>query len=273
MADTTPSDRLKRQIEFILEVDKAKQVIRRNYLVDGSRRESDGEHMWYLSLMAMTLAEWGARGTAGIQVGADGESEVGARGTAGPQDGAGILDTPAASGEDTSGMSGKGASGTAGGESEAAAGGSGVSDTSGELDLLQVMRMLLIHDLVEIDAGDTFAYDAAAEVDKLERETRAAERIFGLLPGDQAGQFRGLWDEFEARETAEARFANALDRLAPVLMNVTSGGRLYREAGITADRVLARVASIEEGSAELWAFVKDLVERADADGLFDAEAP
>src|SRR6056297_294642 len=101
-----------------------------------------------------------------------------------------------------------------------------------EVDQLRVIKMLLIHDLVEIDAGDTFAYDTAAHADKAAREQAAADRLFGLLPADQAAEFRALWDEFESRQTPEAKFAGALDRLQPLLHNLYTHGRSWREHGV-----------------------------------------
>lgn len=121
------------------------------------------------------------------------------------------------------------------------------------LDVLRVLKMLILHDLVEIDAGDTFAYDTAGMVNQHEREAKAADRIFGLLPADQAAEFRGYWDEFEARATPEAKFAAAMDRLQPMLLNCATEGAAWKRHGITADRVLARNGHIVEGSAAVWA--------------------
>lgn len=127
------------------------------------------------------------------------------------------------------------------------------------LDLLRVLQMALVHDLVEIDAGDTFVYDEQAALDKPQREQAAAERIFGLLPPDQARQLRALWDEFEARATPEARYAAAMDRLQPILHNYYTQGRAWREHGVTADRVLARNRHMADGAPALWAFVETLI--------------
>jgi putative hydrolase of HD superfamily len=126
--------------------------------------------------------------------------------------------------------------------------------------------MVLIHDIVEIDAGDTYIYDA--QDDKAEREQRAADRIFGLLPADQAQQFRDLWEEFEARQTAEARFASALDRFIPQLHNFHTQGRSWKEHGITSERVLLRNVEISHGSITLWEWTQVLIERAEAEGFF-----
>ena len=134
------------------------------------------------------------------------------------------------------------------------------------VDVLRVLKMLVIHDLVEIDAGDTFAYDEAGRQDQHAREARAADRIFGLLPDDQAAHYRALWDEFEAGGTPDARFAAALDRLQPMLLNCLTEGAAWRRHGITRDRVLARNAHIAEGSSTLWAHARDRVAQAVANG-------
>ncbi|MGH3397149.1 MAG: HD domain-containing protein [Streptosporangiaceae bacterium] len=135
-------------------------------------------------------------------------------------------------------------------------------------DLARVTAMLLVHDLVEVDAGDLIVYASAADQARQEAAERAAaDRIFGLLPDDQAASARGLWDEFEERVTAEARFARALDRLQPMLANIQADGGTWREHGITADQVLAKVALIEDGSPELGRYARDQVERAVSDGI------
>ena len=162
-------ERLHQQLQFLLEVDRLKQVLRRNYLMDGTRRENTAEHSWHITLAVWILAEY---------------SNV-------------------------------------------------------PVDLMHVVKMLLVHDIVEIDAGDTFAYDVAGHEDKDEREQRAADRLFGLLPADQRDEMRALWDEFEALQTPEARFARAVDMLMPMLHNLHSGGKGWRENGVTSDRVLA----------------------------------
>ena len=130
------------------------------------------------------------------------------------------------------------------------------------VDVARVVRMLLIHDVVEVDAGDTYVYDTAGAEAKAEREVRAADRVFGLLPVDQGRELRALWEEFEEGRTAEARFAAALDRLMPVLHNVHTEGRSWREHGITADRVIARNARMSEGSEALWEYARSLIEDA-----------
>ena len=185
--------RLDRQVCFILETDKLKQVLRQTLVSGGEgRRENDAEHSWHLGLMALLLREHAAE----------------------------------------------------------------------PVDLLRVVEMLLVHDLVEIDAGDTFVYDEAAHQDKEEREQRAAVRIFGLLPEDQAGRVRALWEEFEARQTPEARYAAALDRFQPLLLNYQTEGAAWRKHGVRRDQVIARNRHIEEGAPALWAAAQELIAAA-----------
>ncbi len=184
-------DRLKRQIDFILEVDKIKSVFRQSFIADGSRRENDSEHSWHLALMAMILSEY---------------SNV-------------------------------------------------------KIDVSKVIYMVLIHDIVEIDAGDTYAYDDEGNKTKEEREIKAAERIFNILPEDQAVEIRELWDEFEEGVTPEAKFAAALDRMQPVLLNDISGGITWKEHGVNKDKVVNRNSAMDEGASELWSYCKNLIEK------------
>ena len=134
------------------------------------------------------------------------------------------------------------------------------------VDPLRVVKMVLVHDVIEIDAGDTFCYDADANLDRAERETRAAERLFGLLPADQGGEMRALWEEFEEGATPEARFAVALDRLQPLLQNFHNQGGTWRLHGITRSRVLARMDPIRTGAPELWPAVERMIGEACAAG-------
>ena len=192
-------DRLSRQLDFIVEVDELKHVLRQTLLIRDRRQENDAEHSWHLALMAVLLAEHAAS----------------------------------------------------------------------EIDLPRVVKMVLIHDLVEIDAGDTFAYDEEAHADKEDRERAAAERIFNLLESDQAVELRALWDEFEARETGDSRFAAALDRLQPLLLNYHAGGDTWRKHDVRRHQVVARNRHIEDGSPALWAYASDLIDRAVAEGKLD----
>lgn len=194
---SAPADRLARQIEFLVEVDKLKEVLRRTVVTQSRRSENSAEHTWHLCLVVVTLAEHA---------------------------------------------------------------------NSPRLDLLRVLRMLLIHDLVEIDAGDTFAYDAAAMVGQHDREARAAERIFGLLPPDQAAEYRALWDEFEAHTTPEAQFALACDRFQAMLLNARTEGHAWKKHGVTHDRVLARNAAVQHGSHAIWEYATRMIEESVAKG-------
>jgi len=131
-----------------------------------------------------------------------------------------------------------------------------------DLDLLHVIKLLLAHDLVEIDAGDTYCYDEIGGQDQKAREMHAADRIFSILPGDQATSFRSLWDEYEARQTPESRFANALDRLQPFLHNYFTQGHTWQKHGIRKKQVLKRMQPVDEGSHLLWDFVSRLIDDA-----------
>jgi len=138
-------------------------------------------------------------------------------------------------------------------------------------DLSRVTAMLLIHDLVEIDAGDLFVYaDATAQARQEAAEHAAADRIFALLPAGQGRELRALWDEFEERRTPEARFARALDRLQPMLANYYLGGGTWQAHGIPASQVLEKVALIEDGSPALGDFARELVESAVRQGFLSA---
>lgn len=186
--------RFERQLDFIIELDKAKQVLRNTILMDASRRENDAEHMWHMAIGAMVLCEY--------------------------------------------------------------------SDSK-ELDMLKVLKIIMLHDVIEIYAGDTFAYDDKGHLDKAERERKAADRIFGMLPEDQGIEFRGLWDEFEEGATPEARFAGAMDSFMPILHNYRTQGLQWQRMGVSSDRVLARNKHIEKSSEFLWEYIKSIV----ADGV------
>lgn len=129
------------------------------------------------------------------------------------------------------------------------------------IDVLKAMKMVMLHDVIEIDAGDTYAYDAAGNETKRVRELAAADRIFGLLPEDQATEYRGIWDEFEAMETMEAKFANTLDKVQPLFLNDASGGKSWREHDVKVEQVMKRNARTAEGSAELWNYAKSLIDK------------
>ena len=185
-------ERFDQQIQFILEIDKLKSVIRQSYLLDGTRRENTAEHSWHVALMGLLLAEYAEQ----------------------------------------------------------------------PVDLLRLMKMLLIHDIIEIDAGDTYCYDEVGVMDQSNRESAAAERLFGLLPEDQTEEFRELWSEFEARSTAEAKFAATIDRLMPLLHNFHTEGRSWREHGIRKNQVSSRNEVMKEGALPLWEFAMSLIDEA-----------
>lgn len=128
-----------------------------------------------------------------------------------------------------------------------------------EVDILKVMTMVLIHDLVEIDAGDTYAYDLEGAKTKKAREEKAADRIFGILPEDQGRYFRALWDEFEAYETADAKYAHLLDNFQPLLLNDASKGVSWREHGVRKAQIYKRNERIEETSEIIWEKIKEIV--------------
>jgi putative hydrolases of HD superfamily len=134
------------------------------------------------------------------------------------------------------------------------------------VDTARVVELVLVHDLVEVYAGDTWIYDDAAVAGQAEREQRAADRLFPLLPGDQARRVREAWDEFEARQTPEARFAKALDRLQPMLLNFNTDGGTWRGPGVDADAVVRRTSVIADGSSTLWDYARSLLAQATARG-------
>jgi putative hydrolase of HD superfamily len=136
-----------------------------------------------------------------------------------------------------------------------------------QIDTLRVIKMLLVHDLVEIDAGDTYCYDRQGVKDQAERERLAADRIFSLLPPDQAFELRELWDEFEERRTPEGAFAAALDRLQPLMHNFFTGGRVWRENRIRQEQVRERMRPISKGAPRLWEYAVHLIEEATQKGF------
>ena len=136
-----------------------------------------------------------------------------------------------------------------------------------DLDFLQVIKLLLVHDLVEIDAGDTYCYDEVGGQDQRKREMKAAERIFNILPADQAATFRALWDEYEASATPESKFANALDRVQPFLHNYFTRGYTWQKHGIQKSQVIRRMTPVDDGSPVLWEYVAGLIDEAVKQGF------
>ncbi|MDV6253826.1 HD domain-containing protein [Vibrio sp. EA2] len=130
------------------------------------------------------------------------------------------------------------------------------------VDICRVMKMLLIHDVVEIDAGDTFVYDTSASKEQAEKEIKAAERLFGMLPSEQGQELLALWHEFEAAQTDDAKYAKALDRLIPMLLNYHNNGQSWQEHGVTREQALTINKRIELGSVTLWDKAKEIIEDA-----------
>ncbi|MBQ6181530.1 MAG: HD domain-containing protein [Ruminococcus sp.] len=135
------------------------------------------------------------------------------------------------------------------------------------VDVLKVMKMVLIHDVVEIDAGDTYCYDTEGYKTKADREEKAAQRIFGLLPTDQKDEFYSLWREFEEAATADSKFANLLDRLQPILLNYTRDGISWKEHGVFSDQVRARNLHSGEASDDIAALIEEIIRDAEAHGF------
>ena len=184
-------NRLEQQLQFILEIDKVKKIIRQTPLSDASRKENDAEHSWHIALMAYLLQEY--------------------------------VEEP--------------------------------------VEVSKVMLMVLIHDLVEIDAGDTYAYDTEGAKTKDERERKAADRIFGLLPEEQGMYLKALWEEFEAYETAEAKYAHMLDNFQPLLLNDAAGGISWTEHQVKKSQIYKRNEKVEETSATIWKCMQDKIDK------------
>ncbi|QKS60369.1 HD domain-containing protein [Paenibacillus barcinonensis] len=136
-----------------------------------------------------------------------------------------------------------------------------------DIDIFKVVKMLLVHDLVEIDAGDTFAYDTQGNIGKYERELKAAHRLFGMLPEQQAKELLSLWIEFEMKETQEAQFASSLDRLQPIIHNHQNEGDTWQKYNITSEQVLIRNAEMANGSETLWTYAQQLVQHSIDQGI------
>lgn len=139
------------------------------------------------------------------------------------------------------------------------------------VDILKVLKMLLIHDIVEIDSGDVFLFDTVLTHDNAVSERKAAERIFGLLPEDQKEEFKTIWEEFEAGESAESKFAKAIDRLEPVLQNVSNEGGTWKEYKVSYEKVIAKVSSIQNGSSFIWDFTKTMIDETARKGFIQRD--
>ena len=184
-------NRLEKQLQFILEIDKVKKIIRQTPLSDASRKENDAEHSWHIALMAYLLQEY--------------------------------VEEP--------------------------------------VEVSKVMLMVLIHDLVEIDAGDTYAYDEEGAKTKDARERKAADHIFGMLPENQGMYLKALWEEFEAYETAEAKYAHLLDNFQPLLLNDAAGGISWTEHQVKKSQIYKRNEKVEETSATIWKCMQDKIDK------------
>ena len=138
------------------------------------------------------------------------------------------------------------------------------------IDLAKVMKMVLIHDIVEIDSGDVFVYDMTKSHDNFDEELKAARRIFGILPEEQAEEFINLWIEFEEMKTPESKFARALDRLEPLLQNASNNGGTWREFDVKYDKVIEKKKAIKDGSEELWKFAENLIDESVEKGILSS---
>ncbi len=187
------SNRLLKDMEFIVEIDKMKKIFRQTGVIGIDRRENDAEHSWHISLMAVVLQEY----------------------------------------------------------------------SNEKVDILKVIKMLLIHDLVELYAGDTFCYDVKGNEDKEERELKAAEKIYGMLDKDKGEELRGLWDEFEEGRSPEALFAASMDRIQPMLSNYHNDGGTWKKYNVKKESIYERISPVEKSSDELWEYMKYIVEDAE----------
>ena len=143
-----------------------------------------------------------------------------------------------------------------------------MTEHAGEpVDITHVLKMLLVHDVVEIDAGDTFAYDKVNVATQNEREERAADRLFGLLPEEQGRELRALWEEFDGRKTPESKYANAIDRLQPLMQNYYSGGESWKQHGITREQVMERMEAVRIGMPQVWPTILQFIDDACAEGM------
>jgi putative hydrolases of HD superfamily len=184
-------ERIQKQINFLIEIDKVKCMFRKSRIFNNKRYENDAEHGWHMSLMALILSEY----------------------------------------------------------------------SNEKIDICKVIKMALIHDLVEIDAGDTLLY-ADNRADKTEAERKCAQRIFGLLPEDQCSEYLALGEEFEAKETPDAKFAGAIDRLEPVMQNHFDNGHTWKMHNISSEKVLRVNKQIENGSKVIWDYAKSIIEES-----------
>ena len=186
------NSRFEKQLEFLIEADKMKNIFRQNNIYDNTRAENDAEHSWHIALFAIVLHEH--------------------------------------------------------------------ADTkSSPVDLSRVVKMCVIHDLVEVYAGDTYAYDEKGNESKLERERSAADKLFGMLPTEQNEEMRQLWEEFDAMETPDAQFASALDRFQSFVANCQTDGHVWKTHGVSRDQIYKRIEIVKISAPGLWGFVEEKI--------------
>ena len=190
-------DRLKKQFDFLIELDRMKLVERRSPIYAGTRRENDAEHSWHTAVMALVFAEYAPDG----------------------------------------------------------------------VDAHRAAEMMLVHDLIEIYAGDTFAYDVKGNEDKAAREAAAADRLYAILPPEQGAYYRALWEEFDAMETPDAKFAAAMDRVEPILANWLCEGLTWKEGDVHVPQVYARMAPIRDGAPKLWPVIEYIITESVKKGI------
>ena len=183
------NERLKQQLDFILEIDKEKNILRQTHLSGHGRRENDAEHAWHMALMTVLLSEY----------------------------------------------------------------------SNEPIDVLKTVTMLLIHDLVEIDAGDTYAYSGVSKEEQHAKEEKGAARIFGMLPKEKGRKLYDLWQEFEAGETAEARFAHTMDNIQPMMLNDYTDGKAWQQFGVSLSKIYKRNELTPKGSRVLWRYAKERI--------------
>ena len=193
---TVDRERFQKQVDFILEIDQEKNILRQTHLSRGGRRENDAEHAWHMAVMAWLLKEY----------------------------------------------------------------------ANEPIDAARTMLMVLVHDLVEVYAGDTYAYDEAAKETQAERELQAADRLFGMLPEDQGKALRAVWEEFDAYETPESRFAHTLDNFQLLILNDSNNGGDWKAHEVRRSQVEKRNAKTGTGSEEIWAYMKELLDKHEAAG-------
>ena len=184
-------ERLKKQLDFALEIDKEKNILRQTHLSGHGRNENDAEHAWHMAIMAYLLREY----------------------------------------------------------------------SNEPVDITRVMLMCLIHDVVEIDAGDTYAYDEEGKKTQKAREEAAKERIYSLLPEDQKEELAAIFDEFEESKTPESKFAHAMDNLQPLMLNNSNDGGDWREHGVSAKQVYGRQSRTKEGSEKLYEVTDQIIQK------------